>query len=59
MSKAEVVKMILRLKDPDQIFDMVCTMNYMDGKYDANFPIYESRKIFKRIKDLLKKVSEK
>ena len=46
--------MIKRLKDPDQIFDLVCAANYFAGNFNANIPVDESRKAFKRIKQLLK-----
>lgn len=46
---------ILKLKDPDQLFDLVCFRNYVCGDMDLNIPVSESRKVFERIKKLLKK----
>ena len=45
--------MIKRLKDPDEIFDLICVANYFAGNFNQNIPIDESRKSFKRIKKLL------
>jgi len=45
---------IKRLKDPDQIFDMVCAYNYFAGTFKNLIPVDDSREAFERIKMLLK-----
>ena len=56
MNKNETpFEMIRGLKDPDQIFDLVCAANYFAGNFNANVPVEESRKAFGVIKKLLKK----
>ena len=47
-------ELILKLKDPDEIFDLVCAGNYFAGNFNSRMPVDESRKAFKRIKKLLK-----
>lgn len=47
-------KMILKLKDPLQIFDLTCANNYFAGKFNLNIPVDNSREAFERIKELLK-----
>jgi allantoicase len=47
-------EMIMKLKDPDQIFDLVCSANYFAGQFNNNIPVDDSRKAFERIKELLK-----
>ena len=34
------------LKDPDQMFDLICLNNYLAGQFDRNIPVDESREIF-------------
>jgi hypothetical protein len=46
--------MIMTLKDPDEIFDLVCAANYFCGNFNNQMPVEESRKAFKRIKKLLR-----
>ena len=43
----------MKLKDPDEIFDLVCVSNYFCGNFNQSIPVDESRKAFKRIKKLL------
>jgi len=45
--------MIMKLKDPLEIFDLVCAANYLSGNFNNPMPIEESRKAFERIKELL------
>ena len=45
--------MICKMKDPDQIFDLICSANYFAGNYNQNIPVDESRRAFERIKKLL------
>ncbi len=45
--------LIMKLKDPDEIFDLVCVANYSCGNFNQQIPVDESRKAFKRIKKLL------
>lgn len=45
--------MIMKLKNPDEIFDLVCAANYFAGNFNQNIPVDNSRKAFKRIKELL------
>ncbi len=49
--------MIKGLRDPDEIFDLICAANYFAGNFNNNMPVDESRKAFKQIKKLLKKRS--
>lgn len=44
---------MLTMKDPDQIFDLVCSGNYFAGSFRQNIPVLESRKCFDHIKKLL------
>ena len=46
-------KSITRMKNVDEIFDIICFENYVRGKFNLNVPVDESRNAFKRIKDLL------
>ena len=50
--------MIMKLKDPDEIFDLVCAANYFAGNFNQNMPVDESRKAFKRIKKLLQEAHQ-
>jgi len=50
--------MILKLKDVDEMFDLVCVGNYMRGRLDGMSPVEESRAVFKRIKGILAKQKE-
>ena len=45
--------MIKGLKDPDQIFDLVCAANYFCGNFNSNMPVDENREAFDVIKKLL------
>lgn len=45
--------MIMKLKDVDQIFDLVCSANYFRGSLDGDIPVEESREAFRRIKTLI------
>ena len=47
--------MIKGLKDPDEIFDLICVANYFAGNFNQNVPVEESRKAFEHIKRLIKK----
>jgi hypothetical protein len=51
-------EMIRRLKNPDEIFDLICSANYFAGNFNANIPVEESRKAFERIKILLKESTD-
>ena len=46
-------ELILKMKDPLQIFDLVCSANYFAGNFNQNVPVDESRKAFDRIKQLV------
>ena len=46
--------LLKKLKDPDEIFDMVCTYCYFAGNFNNKMPVDESRKAFELIKKLLK-----
>lgn len=46
-------EMIVKMKDPDQIFDLICSANYFAWNFNQNMPVDESRKAFGRIKELL------
>lgn len=45
--------MMKTLKNPDEIFDLVCAANYFCGNFNSPIPVEDSRKAFKRIKKLL------
>jgi hypothetical protein len=45
---------ICKLKDADRIFDWICALNYFAGQFNNNCPVDESRRVFERIKELLK-----
>ena len=55
MKKQEPYKDLLKIRDADQAFDMLCCFMYFAGKFDANMPVDESREVFKHIKKLLNK----
>lgn len=46
-------EMIMKLKDVDQIFDLVCSANWFRGSLDGDIPVEESREAFRRIKTLI------
>jgi len=50
---ASSFKMIMRLKDPLQIFDLICVANYFAGNFGLDAPVDESREAFGRIKKLI------
>ena len=47
-------ELINRLKDPDEIFDLICSANYFCGNFNSPMPVEDSRKAFERIKKLLR-----
>lgn len=52
--------LIMKLKDPEEIFDLICVANYFCGNFNQPIPVENSREAFKRIKILLKEMkSEK
>lgn len=53
--KKTPIDRICELKNPDQMFDLICATNYFAGQFDGNIPIDDSRKVFERIKSLLRK----
>lgn len=55
MKENKLIKTMLRMKDPDSIFDLILVVNYMAGRFDEPHPIDESRKVFEHIKKLLGK----
>jgi len=59
MKEKTPTKDIAELKDVDQMFDLVCLMNYMSGHLEDEIPVDDSRKIFKQIKKLLRKKRKK
>ena len=44
---------IMELKDPLEIFDLVCASNYFCGNFNQPMPVDNSREAFERIKLLL------
>ena len=46
--------MILRLKDVDEMFDLVCAGNFIIGRLNGMSPVDESRIVFEKIKKILK-----
>lgn len=54
MKNIDPIKMLMRMKNVDQIFDFICFHNYMKGQFDQKIPTDESRKVFERIKKLLR-----
>jgi hypothetical protein len=46
---------IMDLKNPDEMFDLVCAGCYFAGNLDGMMPVDESRKVFEKIKKLLRK----
>ena len=46
------------IKNPDELFDLICFKNWMMGNMNANIPVEESREIFEKIKCLLSPSSE-
>ncbi len=44
---------ILELKDPMQMFDLVCAYNYFAGKFNNVCPVDESREVFEGIRKLI------
>lgn len=57
MSKANRTPhdLIMKLKDPLQIFDLTCAANYFCGNFNQPIPVDQSREAFERIKQLLTK----
>ncbi len=45
--------MLLKLKDPMQIFDLTCANCYFAGRFNGQMPVDESRECFERIKELI------
>ena len=45
--------LIMKLKDPLEIFDLVCAANYFCGNFNQPMPVDQSREAFERIKLLL------
>jgi len=58
MDKKLPLYQILKLKNPDLMFDMVITNAYFCGQFDKNMPVDESREVFEKMKKLLKKEYE-
>ncbi len=52
--KPTIWQSLARMKNVDNIFDLVITTAYFDGKFGNNIQVDESRKIFERIKKLIK-----
>jgi len=48
-------KIYEEIKDPDMLFDAICLKNYVSGGIGSNIPVDESREMFERIKQLLRK----
>lgn len=46
--------LICKMKDPLEIFDLVCSANYFAGNFNQNVPVEESRRCFDRIVKLIK-----
>ncbi len=44
---------IMKLKDPLEIFDLICASNYFCGNFNQPMPVDNSREAFERIKQLL------
>lgn len=51
------INSLLRMKNPDQIFDLICAYNYFWGTSHNKVPVEENRLVFKRIKKLIAKTS--
>lgn len=51
----QVFDMIMNLTDVDEMFDLVCAGNFFRGNLGGMMPVDESRMVFGRIKELLKK----
>ena len=45
--------LIMKLKDPMEIFDLICVANYFCGNFNQPIPVDQSREAFERIKLLL------
>jgi len=45
--------LIMKLKNPLEIFDLVCAANYFCGNFNQPMPVDQSREAFERIKLLL------
>ena len=43
----------MKLKDPMEIFDLICVANYFCGNFNQPIPVDQSREAFERIKLLL------
>lgn len=52
--KRTPMDMIKGLKDPGQIFDLICAANYFCGNFNQNMPVDNNREAFEIIKKLLK-----
>ncbi len=58
MKENLVIKELLRMRSPknvDQMFDLICAHNYFQGQFNGKIPVDDSRKVFEKIKKLLKK----
>ena len=47
-------KDILKMKNPDEMFNLLIAFIYFAGKFDMNIPVDESREIFEAIKKRLR-----
>lgn len=47
--------MLMKMKNPEEIFDLVIWGAYNCGSFGANVPVEETRKVFEHIKKLLTK----
>ena len=50
-------KELLKLKDADQVFDLVCAFNYFAGNFQNNIPIEEILQGHKKITEEFKKTN--
>jgi hypothetical protein len=46
-------EMIMKMKDPLQIFDMVCAANYFAGNFNQPMPVDNSSRCEQTVKSLL------
>jgi hypothetical protein len=53
-----ILRTIKGLKDPDQIFDLICVANYFAGNFDQKIPVNESREAFEVLKKIILKSRE-
>jgi hypothetical protein len=53
--KKSILSSFEGMKNPDEMFGLICSCNYFAGQFGNNIPVEESREIFRRIKKFLGK----